>query len=230
MGHWHKVPSVRSGDKLTFGERAADKLKAAFGSWSFIILLNAIIVGWIVLNAFLPRTDRWDLYPFILLNLGLSWLAAQQGGALQIAANRGDRISSEVALHTYQNGQELLGLNKQQLEILGRLDGLQNQVAALDGALADQSTQSSVTAERLAQHGGKLSEVYLLATQQREALSAMITALSAQHVMLSSAPSQPATTETDTDAVQAANSAAEVKTATATAKRRNGGARKGATS
>lgn len=118
-GQWRLLPHVRTGSGLTAGERAADKLKAAFGSWGFLITLNTLITCWIILNAILARP--FDPYPFILLNLGLSWLAAQQGGALQIAANRGDRINSEVALHTYENGQKLLELQQQQMQILTEL-------------------------------------------------------------------------------------------------------------
>ena len=129
-GHqWRKHPGVRSGDQLTFGERAADKLKAAFGSWAFMIILNGVIAAWIVIN--LALSKPFDPYPFIALNLVLSWLAAQQGGALQIAANRGDRINSEVALHTQANSDVLIKMNEQQLTILGRLDGLTEQVAKL---------------------------------------------------------------------------------------------------
>jgi len=135
LSHWGNHPHVRTGSQLTIGERAADRLKACFGSWAFIIGLNAIIVGWIAVNAWVLRKP-FDPYPFILLNLGLSWLAAQQGGALQIAANRGDRISSEVAVSTYKNGEELLKLNKQQMEILGRLDGLDGKIADLAEAVA----------------------------------------------------------------------------------------------
>jgi uncharacterized membrane protein len=134
VNHWHAHPHVRTGKSLTFGERAADRLKATFGSWAFIIALNAIIFGWIAVNAWVLR-KAFDPYPFILLNLGLSWLAAQQGGALQIAANRGDRISSEVAMGTYKHGEELLTLNKRQLEILARLDGLDGKIADLAEAV-----------------------------------------------------------------------------------------------
>lgn len=120
-GHlWHAHPGVRSGTQLSAGERAADKLKAAFGSWAFLASLNAFITVWVIVNLLLPRA--FDPYPFILLNLGLSWLAAQQGGALQIAANRGDRISAEVAAHTRENTDALLDLNRAQMEILARLD------------------------------------------------------------------------------------------------------------
>jgi Protein of unknown function (DUF1003) len=119
-GHlWREHPGVRSGDQLSAGERAADRLKAAFGSWAFLIVLNSFIVAWCVLNGL--RIVHFDVYPFIALNLILSWLAAQQGGALQIAANRGDRISSEVALHTQANTDALMEINRQQLAILSEL-------------------------------------------------------------------------------------------------------------
>lgn len=119
---WAKHPGVRTGAQLSLGERAADKLKATFGSWAFLILLNAFIVLWCILNA--TGLVSFDKYPFIALNLVLSWLAAQQGGALQIAANRGDRISAEVAAHTRKNTDDLMSINRQQMEILRELRGL----------------------------------------------------------------------------------------------------------
>ena len=135
-GHlWHKHPGVRSGEQLSLGERAADHLKATFGSWGFLIVLNVFIAGWIGANILLPHASRWDVYTFILLNLGLSWLAAQQGGALQIAANRGDRINSEVAAHTQANTDELMTINRQQLQVLTKLDGLDGKVADLAEAV-----------------------------------------------------------------------------------------------
>jgi hypothetical protein len=60
----------------------------------------------------------------LVLNLALSWLAAQQGGALQIASNRGDAINSEVALHTERTAdevKELLERNNQLTEALQQL-------------------------------------------------------------------------------------------------------------
>ena len=116
---WHEHPHVRSGSELTVGERAADVLKRAFGSWMFLGVLNGFIVVWAVLNW--AHVVHFDPYPFIALNLVLSWLAAQQGGALQIAANRADRVSSELALSTYSNGTELLKINQAQMDILQEL-------------------------------------------------------------------------------------------------------------
>jgi uncharacterized membrane protein len=124
---WHKHPTVNK--DLTFGERAADRLKQGFGSWPFLIILNSIIVALIVAQTLLGR-NAFDPYPWLLLNIGLSWLAAQQGGALQIAANRGDRINSEVAVRTEHNTAALLAVNDQQLKILQRLDSIQAQITA----------------------------------------------------------------------------------------------------
>lgn len=117
---WHAHPHVRTGSELTLGERAADVLKRAFGSWTFMLCLNGFIVAWAILNV--TGVFHFDAYPFIALNLVLSWLAAQQGGALQIAANRGDRISSELALSTHRHGEQLVAMNERQLEILAKLD------------------------------------------------------------------------------------------------------------
>lgn len=125
---WRRHPGVRTGEQLTAGERAADKLKAWFGSWGFLLGLNAVIIGWVAANVLLPLSSRWDVYPYILLNLGLSWLAAQQGGALQIASNRGDRISAEVALHTQSNTERLIAVNDRQLEILTELRQLRDRL------------------------------------------------------------------------------------------------------
>lgn len=128
---WAAHPHVAN--DLTLGERAADHLKAAFGSWAFLITLNALIALWCVLEAL--HVLRFDPYPFIALNLVLSWLAAQQGGALQIAANRGDRLNAEVALHTQANTDKLIAINEQQLAILTELRQLREAVeAAQDGA------------------------------------------------------------------------------------------------
>lgn len=121
---WAHHPHVAN--DLTLGERAADRLKAAFGSWAFLMTLNGFIALWCVLNAL--GLVQFDRYPFIALNLILSWLAAQQGGALQIAANRGDRLNAEVALHTQKNTDELMTLNKQQLQILQELRELRKAI------------------------------------------------------------------------------------------------------
>jgi uncharacterized membrane protein len=90
-------PGLRTGDQLTLGERAADRLRNGMGSWSFVFAALVFLAGWMVGNG----GSGFDPYPFILLNLILSCLAAMQGAILLIAARRADQISSELAAHDY---------------------------------------------------------------------------------------------------------------------------------
>ncbi len=100
---WHGHPAVRSGEQLTRGERYADLLRNGMGSWGFVFGALLFLTGWMLGN----RNVGFDPYPFILLNLILSCLAAMQGAILLIAAKREDQISSELALHDYETNQEV---------------------------------------------------------------------------------------------------------------------------
>lgn len=95
---WHRHPGVRTGEELTFGERSADRLRNGMGSWAFVFGALVFLAGWMVGN----RDVGFDPYPFILLNLILSCVAALQGAILLIAARRSDQISAELATHDYQ--------------------------------------------------------------------------------------------------------------------------------
>lgn len=99
---WIHHPAVRSGERLTRGERAADLLRDGMGSWGFVACAFVFLTGWMVGN----RNVGFDKYPFILLNLILSCLAAMQGAILLIAAKREDQISSELARHDYETNLE----------------------------------------------------------------------------------------------------------------------------
>ncbi len=99
---WHHHPGVRGTDELTRGERAADKMRTVMGSWGFVFGALTFLAGWMVAN----RDVGFDKYPFILLNLILSCLAAMQGAILLIAARREDQISSELARHDYETNLE----------------------------------------------------------------------------------------------------------------------------
>jgi uncharacterized membrane protein len=84
--------------KLTFGERLSDRIASFGGSWRFIILFGVVLVVWIVLNAALLLNRGFDPYPFILLNLILSCLAAMQAPIIMMSQNRAelrDRLRSE---------------------------------------------------------------------------------------------------------------------------------------
>ena len=113
---WHHHPGVRSGSELSRGERAADTMRNSMGSWPFVFGALTFLGLWMLLNVFLGQS-AFDLYPFILLNLVLSCLAALQGAILLIAAKRADAISAELAIHTYQVDQETLNLTKEIAEL-----------------------------------------------------------------------------------------------------------------
>ena len=113
--HWHHHPGVRSGEQLTLGERAADRMRNMMGSWPFVFSFFGVMILWAVANSvfYLGGTNGkhgFDPYPYILLNLFLSMLAGVQAAALLIAAKRADGISSEIALHTEKNTDDLKGL------------------------------------------------------------------------------------------------------------------------
>ena len=72
------------------------------GSWGFVFGALLFLTGWMIGN----RNVGFDKYPFILLNLILSCLAAMQGAILLIAAKREDQISSELARHDYETNVE----------------------------------------------------------------------------------------------------------------------------
>src|SRR3989344_2242837 len=84
--------------KLTFGQKAADKITTVGGSWFFIGLLFLYIAIWAGLNTWLLSNKPLDPYPFILLNLTLSCLAAMQGPIILMSQNRlaeRDRIQAK---------------------------------------------------------------------------------------------------------------------------------------
>jgi uncharacterized membrane protein len=84
--------------KLTFGERLSDRIAEFGGSWKFLITFFSILFGWIAINGVLLLTRAFDPYPFILLNLILSCLAAVQAPVIMMSQNRAearDRLRAE---------------------------------------------------------------------------------------------------------------------------------------
>lgn len=75
-------------ETFTFGERVADRIAEFGGSWKFIIFFFSFILGWIGLNVFWLSNESYDPYPFILLNLILSCLAAIQAPIIMMSQNR----------------------------------------------------------------------------------------------------------------------------------------------
>jgi uncharacterized membrane protein len=126
MSLWHLHPGVRSGARLTVGERAADLVRNGMGSWPFVLAFLAFMAVWAVLNG----RHGVDPYPFILLNLFLSMIAGLQGAILLISAKRADSISSEVALHTLANTTKLQELIEANTALTETVSALATQIHA----------------------------------------------------------------------------------------------------
>jgi uncharacterized membrane protein len=87
--------------QLTPGQRIADAVAATMGSWNFIIIQSAVLLVWIVLNI-TAYVEQWDPYPFILLNLALSFQAAYAAPFIMMSQNRQQDIDRQAAEHDYQ--------------------------------------------------------------------------------------------------------------------------------
>jgi uncharacterized membrane protein len=88
--------------KLTFGEKLSDIIASFGGSWKFIIIFFFIIIFWISINAYLLMTKPFDPYPFILLNLVLSCLAAIQAPIIMMSQNRQEARDRNRAEQDYK--------------------------------------------------------------------------------------------------------------------------------
>lgn len=133
-------------EKTTFGQRLADNVAAFGGSWTFISLFAVVLVVWILLNSLILvnySSKTFDPYPYILLNLFLSMLAAIQAPIILMSQNRQaykDRMSADhdyevnlkaeleiMALHEKMDflrekqWGELLALQQEQLTLLSQL-------------------------------------------------------------------------------------------------------------
>lgn len=85
--YWTKNTNDLILAERTVGQKAADLIAAAIGSWAFIIIQSCLIVVWMVLNT-VGFIRHWDTYPFILLNLGLSMQAALTAPIIMMSQNR----------------------------------------------------------------------------------------------------------------------------------------------
>jgi uncharacterized membrane protein len=85
--HKHPVNQLFH-DEATLGEHVADQAAAGIGSWWFLIIQSILIVIWVTINSVEFFTHKWDLYPFILLNLMFTIQAAFTGPVLLLSGNR----------------------------------------------------------------------------------------------------------------------------------------------
>ena len=86
---------------LTVGQRIADAVAAGMGSWRFIIIQSTILLIWLVLNL-VAWMDHWDPYPFILLNLALSFQAAYAAPFIMMSQNRQGDVDRRKAEEDYR--------------------------------------------------------------------------------------------------------------------------------
>jgi uncharacterized membrane protein len=113
----------------TRGDRVADRIASAVGSWTFIIIQTALLTLWIVLNL-IAWVQHWDPYPFILLNLALSFQSAYAAPILMISQNRQAKLSErrnhldlQINMLAEQETTEILRLLRMLCEHTGlRLD------------------------------------------------------------------------------------------------------------
>jgi uncharacterized membrane protein len=141
-----KNPNAVFDARLTIGQRLADGVAAFGGSWTFILLFAAVMTVWLIVNA--RATRPFDPFPFILLNLVLSCLAAMQAPVIMMSQNRQatkDRIDAQ---HDYE-----VNL-RAELEIVAlhaKLDELRD---AQWRTLIDLQERQMATLQRLAERSG----------------------------------------------------------------------------
>jgi uncharacterized membrane protein len=142
--HVARDPNATFDEQMSLGERVADRVASFGGSWTFISIFVGLMTIWMIINV--VAAFKWDEYPFILLNLVLSCLAALQAPVIMMSQNRQskkDRIDAShdyevnlkaeteiVALHLKMDELRerqwatLMEVQAKQLELLTRLEGL----------------------------------------------------------------------------------------------------------
>ena len=114
---------------LTRGQSISDKVARFGGSWSFIISFSAILFAWILFNSYAAASRRFDPYPFILMNLVLSTIAALQAPVIMMSQNRKEEkdrkrnendymINLKAELHVRSLHQKIDLMQKEQMKVL----------------------------------------------------------------------------------------------------------------
>ena len=135
LTYWDSHPGVKSGAELTLGERAADKMRNTMGSWGFVFGFIAVMILWAVANSVFYLAGShgkhgFDPYPYILLNLFLSMLAAIQAPIIMMSQNRQDakdRTRSELDFSVNRKAElEIIQLAAKLNRIEDKLDDLKD--------------------------------------------------------------------------------------------------------
>ncbi|MBW4540160.1 MAG: DUF1003 domain-containing protein [Myxacorys chilensis ATA2-1-KO14] len=96
-----REPAQLPPPRLTLGQRLSDVVAAIVGSWRFIAIQSGILAIWIMLNV-IAFVQHWDPYPFILLNLVLSFQAAYTAPIIMMSQNRQAEVDRQNAKHDYE--------------------------------------------------------------------------------------------------------------------------------
>src|SRR5262249_184840 len=135
-----------------FGERLADRVAEVGGSWGFLIGFAAVIFAWVALNSVVLARGAFDPYPYILLNLALSRLAAVQAPIILMSQNRAAARDRLVAAHDYE-----VNL-KAEIEIAALHDKLE-QIRSIElAALTEKLGCADEVAGRKSDHMGKRAQ------------------------------------------------------------------------
>lgn len=173
----HDHPPIRSVNEeakqaMTLGQRIADRVAVAVGSWPFIIVQSLLLCLWMGFNVYLALMEHnhpgflkaWDPYPFILLNLVLSFQAAYTGPVVMMSQNRQaekDRLVAQSDYEVNQKSEEeievimkhLVHQDKLLLDALARIESLQKSPESASTDRLDALLQ------RMDQHEQNLSAV-----------------------------------------------------------------------
>jgi len=95
------TPVYDNSHELTSGQKISDRVAKTVGSWKFIIIQSVCILGWIGYNS-VNQTNAWDPYPYILLNLMLSFQAAYTAPAIMMSQNRLSEIDRQQATNDFE--------------------------------------------------------------------------------------------------------------------------------
>lgn len=106
--------------RRTYGQRAADRVTRAFGSWWFIIVQTITVSAWLTANI-IAWSYRWDIYPFILLNLAFSTQSAFAAPLILLSQNRKAEHDRRIAEHDYTVNKEDAEINRRTLVAIARM-------------------------------------------------------------------------------------------------------------
>lgn len=121
--------NVEDEERMTLGQRVADKVASFGGSWTFIIIFGVVMFVWVLMNTTALLRDHFDPYPFILLNLFLSMTAAIQAPVIMMSQNRQDtrdRLRSELDYDVNRRAEsEIQGLSNKLNHIGDKINDLE---------------------------------------------------------------------------------------------------------